>query len=119
MKIKVGLIDLDKSDKFPNLALMKVSSFYKGKNCIVEWYNPIFGGKYDIVYVSKVFKESPDYSYHINSEKIVYGGVGHNLEINLPEEIELSFPDYKIYSFVGENKAYGFLTRGCPRQCNL
>ena len=33
----------------------------------------------------------------------------------LPQNIECSYPDYDLYAI--KNKAYGYLTRGCPRQC--
>lgn len=116
--MKIGLIDLDNTGKFPNLALMKISGFHKSKGNSVEWYQPLFGGEYDKVYVSKVFDWSPEYPYIINSKEIIKGGCGYHLENNLPIEIENSFPDYKLYDYV-KNTAYGFLTRGCPRGCSF
>ncbi len=116
--MKIGLIDLDNTGTFPNLALMKISAYHKNKNDLVEWYQPMFGGAYDIVYVSKVFSWSKDYPYIINSKKIIYGGVGYGLENKLPKEIENTFPDYELYKYV-KNEAYGFLTRGCPRNCDF
>ena len=117
--MKIGLIDVDKSNKFPNLALMKISAYYKNKGDVVEFYSPMFGGMYDIVYVSKIFDYSLDYLYPINSKKIVYGGVGYDLKNKLPKKIENTYPDYNLYNFVGDNTAYGFLTRGCPRGCSF
>lgn len=35
--MKIGLIDLDNTGKFPNLALMKISAFHKAKGNKVEW----------------------------------------------------------------------------------
>lgn len=116
--MKIGLIDLDNTGTFPNLALMKISAYHKNKGDFVEWYQPLFGGEYDKVYVSKVFTWSNEYPYHINSKEVVYGGCGYNLENKLPEEIEHTFPDYSLYDYV-KNTAYGFLTRGCPRGCNF
>lgn len=115
--MKIGLIDLDDTKKFPNLALMKISAYYKSKGDKVEWYKPLNTG-YDLVYVSKVFTWSKDYSYAINSKKIIYGGVAYDLENKLEDEIEHIYPDYNIYPYV-KNTAYGFLTRGCPRQCTF
>lgn len=117
--LKIGLIDLDKSDKFPNLALMKISGYHKSKGDIVEFYEPLFNNGYDIVYVSKVFSYSLEYQYPINAKKIIYGGVGFDLHNKLHDEIENHYPDYTLYSFVDKNTAYGFLTRGCPRQCSF
>lgn len=47
--------------------------------------------------------------------KSLGGGTGYDLENKLPDEIEHICPDYSIYGV--EDKAYGFLTRGCPRAC--
>lgn len=52
--MKIGLIDLDNTGRFPNLALMKISGYYKSRGNEVGWYEPLNTG-YDIVYVSKVF----------------------------------------------------------------
>ena len=117
--MKIGLIDIDKSKKFPNLALMKISAFHKNKGDSVEFYQPLFNIGYDIVYVSKIFSYSKNYEYPINSKKIIYGGVGYDLKNKLPKKIENTYPDYNLYNFVGDNTAYGFLTRGCPRGCSF
>lgn len=116
--MKIGLIDLDNSGKFPNLALMKISSYYKSLGHQVEWYQPLFNNGYDKVYVSKVFSWSKDYPYPINSKEVIYGGVAYGYDNKLPNEIEHCYPDYSIYSYI-KNTAYGFLTRGCPRGCKF
>lgn len=115
--MKIGLIDLDNTGKFPNLALMKISAFHKSKGDSVEWYSPTFGS-YDKVYVSKVFTWTKEFPYAINSKEVIYGGCGYDLENKLPYEIEHSYPDYSIYNYV-KDIAYGFLTRGCARGCNF
>lgn len=115
--MKIGLIDLDNSGKFPNLALMKISGYYKSKGHEVEWYKPLNTG-YDLVYASKVFTWSGDYPYAIQAKEIIYGGVAYSLENKLDADIEGSYPDYSLYSYV-KSTAYGFLTRGCPRQCSF
>lgn len=38
---------------------------------------------------------------------------------NLPDEIEHIYPDYSLYPHLTKDTAYGFLTRGCPRQCGF
>lgn len=116
--MKIGLIDLDNTGKFPNLALMKISGYYKSKGHEVEWYQSLFGGEYDIVYISKVFSWSLEYPYPINAKKIIKGGIAYGLDNKLPDEIEHHYPDYSLYSFT-KNKSYGFLTRGCPRACEF
>ena len=40
-------------------------------------------------------------------------------DLNLPEEIEHIYPDYSIYPEMTKDRAYGFLTRGCPRGCSF
>ena len=59
---------------FPNLALMKLSAWHKAHGDHVEWYEPMFSGYMDIVYMSKVFTFTPDFEYPIYSENIVRGG---------------------------------------------
>lgn len=113
--MKIGLIDVD-GRNFPNLALMKLSAYHKAKGDTVEWYG-IFE-KYDIVYMSKIFTHTIDYTQSIpNTEKIVRGGTGYDIHSRLPEEAEKITPDYSIYSFIDKKTAYGFLTRGCIRNC--
>jgi len=115
--MKIGLIDLDRS-KFPNVPLMKISSYHKSLGDSVEFYDPLFSGEMDIVYIAKVFTWTLDFDYEIRSKKIVKGGIGFGIENEnkLPIEIESMFPDYELY---GTNNAYGFLTRGCPRGCSF
>lgn len=126
--MRVGLIDVD-SHKFPNLALMKISAHCKQEGDTVEWYTP-FGERYDVVFMSKVFSFTPDYSLCVNADRVVRGGTGYciNLEngrevfdkaenIVLPDEIEHIYPDYSLYNIT--DAAYGFLTRGCPRGCDF
>lgn len=141
--MRIGLIDVD-GHNFPNIALMKISAFYKTLHDIVEWYTPF--EHYDIVYLSKVFSFSEDYKYPIYADEIVYGGTGYQIEnkngkecfrkygqnfkkflttkntiiahsIFLPDNVENIFPDYSIYPMYTKDTAYGFLTRGCPRGC--
>ena len=114
--MKIGLIDID-SHHFPNLCLMKLSAYYNKKGDIVEWYNP--SKQYDIVYKSKVFTEEYTTKENtiIHADKMIEGGTGYNLENKLPYEIEHSYPDYSLYPELTKDTAYGFLTRGCPRDC--
>ena len=53
----------------------------------------------------------------INADKIIEGGTGYGLENKLPYEIEHCYPDYSLYPKLTKDTAYGFLTRGCPRNC--
>jgi hypothetical protein len=112
--MNIGLIDVD-SHNFPNLALMKISQYHKKQDNNVEFVN-LFN-TYDIVYQSKIFDFSADYNY-IPQTKILYkGGTGYSLDNTLDSVIENTYPDYSLYPQFTE--AYGFLTRGCPRNCGF
>lgn len=126
--MKIGLIDVD-GHNFPNLPLMKLSAWHKAQGDSVEWYQPLFSGHMDRVYMSKVFSFTPDYPHYIDSTEIIGGGGGYAVDLedgkevfhperdhNLPDEIEHIYPDYSLYPQY-ENAAYGFMTRGCPRGC--
>ena len=129
--MKIGLIDVD-GHNYPNLPLMKLSAWHKAKGDHVEWYQPMFSGHMDIVYMSKVFSFTPDYEYFIDADKIVKGGTGYAIslvngkevydkskDIPLSDEIEHIYPDYSLYPEHTKDTAYGFLTRGCPRGCDF
>lgn len=131
--MKIGLIDVD-GHNYPNLPLMKLSAWHKKQGDIVRWYDPFDGllEKYDKVYLSKVFSFSPDYEYPIYADEVIRGGSGYAIELvdgkeiyhkdrdrDLPQEIEHIYPDYSIYPDLTKDRAYGFLTRGCPRGCDF
>ena len=122
--MKIGLIDVD-GHNFPNIALMKIAAYHKSLGDNVEWYDPMFSGHMDKVYMSKIFTFTDDYIYNIDSDEIVKGGTGYFYltgGTELPEEIEHIYPDYSIYHDkipATRETAYGFLTRGCPRGCDF
>jgi hypothetical protein len=128
---KIGIIDVD-GHNFPNLPLMKISAWHKQQGDSVEWYSPMFSGHMDKVYMSKVFSFTPDYEWYIDADEVVRGGSGYCIEVAdgmeiyrkehdhpLPDEIEHIYPDYSIYPEQTKDTAYGFLTRGCPRNCEF
>ena len=131
--MKIGMIDCDNKNSknpFPNLALMKLSAWHKAQGDSVEWYSPMFSGHMDKVYVSKVFSFSEDFQYCIDADEIQYGGSGFAISMingvevydktkdtSLPYEIEHIYPDYSLYGIT--DTAYGFMTRGCPRNCEF
>lgn len=129
--MKVGLIDVD-GHNFPNIPLMKLSAWHKNIGDSVEWYNPLFSGHMDRVYMSKVFSFTQDYEYFIDADEVIRGGSGYCIETVdgreiyhkerdtvLPPEIEHIYPDYDLYPELCKDTAYGFLTRGCPRGCDF
>lgn len=131
--MKIGLLDVD-GHNYPNLPLMKISAYHKNKGDFVEWYNPWSGlsEQYDIVYMSKVFSFTEDYTHPIYAKQIFRGGSGYCIQLvdgkevyikendtELPYEIEHIYPDYSLYPEQTKDTAYGFLTRGCPRGCDF
>lgn len=127
--MKIGLIDVD-GHNYPNLPLMKISAWHKAQGDHVEWYQPMFSGHCDKVYMSKVFSFTPDYEYFIDADEIIKGGTGYAISLvggmeqydkakdkALPDEVEHMYPDYELYGIT--DTAYGFLTRGCPRGCGF
>lgn len=140
--LNIAIIDADlvgrKKHRFPNLASMKISSYYKeiGSNVVLKLdYEGL--DHYDKVFVSKVFTDThvPDFVFEM--ENVEYGGTGFFYEnaTPLPYEIEHRMPDYHLYDDwvesmieggikASELKYYtdysiGFLTRGCFRQCDF
>lgn len=127
---RIGLIDVDFKN-FPNIALMKISAWHKKRGDMVEFYSP-WSNRYDIVYISKIFSNSPDYDLVVNADKVIRGGTGFaitnqngkevyrkELDPDLLPEIEHIFPDYSLYPQFTRETAFGFLTRGCPRGCSF
>lgn len=129
--MRIALIDVD-GHGFPNIPLMKLSAWHKQKGDSVEWYQPLFSGHMDRVYVSKVFGFTSDYEYYIDADEVIKGGSGYCIELvggkeiyhaerdrQLPPEIEHIYPDYSLYPELTKDTAYGFMSRGCPRGCNF
>ena len=138
--MKIGIIDADligrKKHRFPNLACMKISGYYKRLGNDVELktnYDNL--DKYDKMFISKVFTDTLIDENILRLPNVKYGGTGffYDKAEPLPYEIEHTMPDYHLYDeWVeekinnGENKknfeyylnySIGFTTRGCFRQC--
>ncbi|HAS92345.1 MAG TPA: hypothetical protein DCS12_09000 [Clostridiales bacterium] len=112
--MKIGLIDVD-SHNFPNLALMKISSYHKRNGDSVEMATL---GNYDKLYVSKLFNFSDlNLNTLITADETIIGGSGYDLNINLPPEIEICDPDYSIYPMC--DFSLQFYSRGCIRNCSF
>lgn len=116
--MKIGLFDID--SKYHNLALMKLSAYYKSKGHEVEFYQPLFYSTYDRMFCSKIFTKDCNNDNYITPD-MVHGGSGFfsNLEYferKLPNEIEHIKPDYSLYKL---NYSLGFTTRGCIRNCKF
>ena len=140
MEKTIAIIDADligrKRHRFPNLAAMKISSYYKGKGCMVELKTDYLGLEaYDRVFIAKVFTDTKIDQSVLVLPNVVFGGTGffYDKAPHLPEEIEHCMPDYHLYDTWVEEQiqkgghrsnysfyldySIGFLTRGCFRQC--
>jgi len=121
--MKIGLVDADRESGrfsrqktiFPNIALMKLSSWHKSKGDETEIAIPMM--PYDKIYISKVFTDTPDIETIFNCNNVIRGGAGYDLDNKLEYDVEHSYPDYDLYGI--KNTAYGFLSRGCPRNCSF
>lgn len=110
----IGLIDID--SKYPNLALMKISSYYKSLGEEVEFMQ--FGKKYEKIYASTIFTKSIKETKKILNiyPDAVIGGTGWDIKKRLPKEIEKMSPDYSLY---GIDYGIGFTRRGCCNNCGF
>lgn len=115
MERKIGLIDVD-GHNFPNLALMKISGYYKAKLGVgkIEWANGFF--EYDRIYKSKIFTFTPDDLTAYQCADIRKGGTGYDISGRLETDIEnWKVPDYSIYPQY--KFSLQFYSRGCIRHC--
>ena len=120
--MKILLVNVDSRW---NMAIRKMYTYYS-KNNEVEMMDLNFSGyphkkekvidaaEYDQVFISNIFDINKDRVTVINCDNVTYGGIGSNYpERQLPPEVEASDP----YYFPDEDTSYGFITRGCIRQC--
>lgn len=100
----IGIIDADligrSKHRFPNLACMKISSYYKAKGhdvTLLTSYDDI--ENYEKVFISKVFTETNVPEGILNLSWVEYGGTGffYDKAPPLSLEIEHSMPDYHLY----------------------
>lgn len=112
MNLNIALRDVDSHDGFPNLPLMKLSAFHKQQGDHVFWYSPLLHHSYDKIYASKIFSFSKD---PFLRKDMIIGGSGYDLDKDLPDEIEHTYPDYDLY---GIDWALGFRIKGCIRKCS-
>jgi len=111
--MKIGLFDID--SKYHNLALMKLSAHHKQKGDKVEFYNPLWGYTYNIIYCSKIFRKNHKNDGYIR-KRMICGGSGFEYLTLLPKYIEHIKPDYDLYNL---KYSLGFTTRGCIRNCKF
>ncbi|MDR2775785.1 MAG: radical SAM protein [Tannerella sp.] len=118
--MKIGLVPVDNSGNFPNLPLMKLSAWHKLQGDKVKLFNKYSLKEADRVYMSKIFTFSPEYAEPIYAKEVIKSGTGYYYPDGgepLSDEIEHIMPDYSLFDI--KDTAYGFLTRGCPRNCGF
>jgi hypothetical protein len=113
---------LDVDSKLPNLALMKLSRYFKdqGKNVVLAKPNTPLR-RVELVYASCVFNYSSSQRsvlrlQNFYGDALVVGGSGVDIRKRLPEAIEQGMADYSLYPEL-DDCGIGFLTRGCPFHC--
>lgn len=120
--MKILLVNVDSRW---NMAIRKMYNFYR-KEHEVEMIDLKFSGYphkrtkvidgtgYDKVFVSNLFDINKDRVSVINCPDVQFGGIGsNNPHLQLPLEIEMTEPFY----YPDEDTSYGFITRGCIRNC--
>lgn len=140
--LKIAIIDADlvgrKKHRFPNLACMKISGYYKAQGHKVVLKTDYEGlDEFDRIYLSKVFTDTQVPEDVLELGNLEYGGTGfyYDKAPKLPDEIEHHMPDYRLYEDWVQEKldagakrneyrfyldySIGFLTRGCFRKCQF
>ncbi len=116
--MKVLLMDLDitrQRRSFPNLALMKLSAYHKGRGDEVYLNFPL--DHPNITYASSVFTWNASRKATVPDGAIV-GGSGIDLKSQLLFEVEHIMPDYSLYPNTPyRDRSIGFTSRGCIRKC--
>lgn len=140
--MKIGIIDADLMDngtRHPNLALMKISGYYKEQGhdvkLIYKSYDQVYD--YDKIFLAKVFTFTKVPEWVLEIKNIEKGGTGFYEDggKDLDYEIEHHKPDYSLYNEYVEEQlkkgrkrtsledymdySIGFSTRGCFRQCDF
>ncbi len=108
--------------RLPNLALMKLSRYFKKRRKkVLLTRGSDYAKGADAVFASCIFNFGGS-AKHVEKlrnyfgDSLNLGGSGVDVHLRLDEDIESLEPDYGLYPELGD-RAIGFLTRGCPRKC--
>jgi hypothetical protein len=120
--LRGAILLLDVDSRLPNLALMKLSRYFKeqGRRAVLARKETFIKGA-EAIYASCVFY-SPTSQRRIRKlrdyygEFLILGGSGVDIRARLPREIEELPADYALYPEL-KDRAIGFMTRGCPFDC--
>jgi len=128
--VRILLVDVD--SKIPNIALGKLSTYYKSKGHEVDYRNLGFKGifhkkerkitidanPFDKVFVSNIFVKNRKLFKVVNCDKVKIGGVGSDFPMQrLPKKIDRLEIDYSLWP--ENDTSWGFITRGCIRKCSF
>lgn len=121
--MKILLIN---ADSRWNMAIRRMYTYYTNKGHEVEMRDLGLSGYphkrrvvvdaegFDEVHVSNIFEINKDRVEVVNCERVFFGGIGsRDPHRQLPADIEAAAPYYAP----GEKTSYGFITRGCIRNC--
>lgn len=120
--MKILLINVDSRW---NMAIRKMYNYFKKDNEVEmidlglsgyphNRYEEIDGSNYDEIYISNIFDINKDRVTVKGCDRVFIGGIGsNNPSARLPPDIENTEP----YYFPEEDTSYGFITRGCIRNC--
>lgn len=122
--MKILLINVD--SRF-NIAIRRMYTYHLERNDDVQMIDLGFSGypnkrkpkiidasEYDLVCISNIFDINREKVIIKNCDNIIHGGIGSNHpEKKLMSEVEQCNPFY----YEHEDVSYGFITRGCIRNC--
>jgi len=124
VRSKGAILLIDGDSVIANLALMKLSRYFKeqGKSVILSRKEAYMPGV-EAVYASYIFSNPltltrVDKLRKYYGDSLLVGGSGVDVVQRISEDIEKLPPDYSLYPELGDN-AIGFLTRGCPFNCSF
>jgi hypothetical protein len=112
--MKIACIQID--GKLPNLALMKIASYYRSRGDEVIRY---LSGDVDKVFISVIWPENKAKAIGISKMINVdceIGGSGIDINKILPNDVEHSMPAYDLWDI---DYSIGFTSRGCTRKCGF
>lgn len=117
--MRIWLVDFD--GKIENLALMRLSAWHKqrGDSVILKRGDarPELFDRPDRVYISCLFRWHRRQALALADawgDIAEIGGTGVDIAKKLPEQVRTGPLDYDLY---GEQRAIGFISRGCIRRC--
>jgi len=103
--MRIAIIDADligrKRHRLPTLVCMKLAGYHKEHGDSVDLKLDYEGlERYDRVFLSRVFTDTPVPARIVDRPNVVYGGTGffYDRAEPLPEAVEHHMPDYHLYN---------------------